>query len=191
MKYLFLVNPCAGGGKGKLVWQQVNSFLAAKFSIRFDHVVSQYAGHPRYLAMQAAQRTDLDCLVVVGGDGTLHEAITGLMESQQEKPFLVAYIPAGTSNDFARGYGISTKPLQALQQILTNQHAHVINIGHYHDACRQHSSITSESASMQRSCTPPITRVPRTSSTTTTWEPFPTFLRPSMFSSPNRPSRSR
>lgn len=141
MNYLFLVNPCAGGGKGKLVWQQINTFLAANRQIQFDHVISQYAGHPRELAMQAAQQTDRDCLIVVGGDGTLHEAITGLMKSQQKDPLPVAYIPAGTGNDFARGYGISTKPLQALQQILTNQHAHVINIGHYYDVGRQRSGI--------------------------------------------------
>lgn len=141
MKYLFLVNPCAGGGKGKLAGQQISNYLAANPRLHFDHTISQYAGHPRELARQATQRTDLDCLVVVGGDGTLHEAITGLIESQQKQPLPVAYIPAGTGNDFARGYGISTKPLQALKKIFNNQHAHVINIGYYRDARRQQRGI--------------------------------------------------
>lgn len=141
MKYLFLVNPCAGGGKGKLVWQQLTPLLTDSSQGQFDHVISRHAGQPRDLAMQAAQRSDLDCLIVVGGDGTLHEAITGLIESPREKLLPVAYIPAGTGNDFARGYGISTNPAQALQQILTNRHPHTINIGHYRDLHRQQSGI--------------------------------------------------
>ena len=90
MKYLFLVNPCAGGGKGKLAWQQISNYLTANPRLQFDHTISRYAGHPRELAKQATQRTDLDCLIVVGGDGTLHEAITGLVESQQKQPLPVA-----------------------------------------------------------------------------------------------------
>ena len=36
-----------------------------------------------------------------------------------KKPLAVGYIPAGTGNDFARGYGISMHPQRALNQILT------------------------------------------------------------------------
>lgn len=133
MKYLFIINPCAGGGKGKTAWSKVQAQLAATPGIQFDCITSRYVGQPRELAAQAAQRNDLDCLVVVGGDGTLHEVITGLMTVQQDDPLPVAYIPAGTGNDFARGYGITTDPRQALVQILTNQRTHRINIGHYHD----------------------------------------------------------
>lgn len=133
MKYHFIINPCAGGGKARTAWHQVQTALAAKPGIQFDHATS----HPRKLAIQAVQRGDCDCLVVVGGDGTLHEVITGLIATQQEEPLPVAYIPAGTGNDFARGYGIATDPRQALDQILTNQRPHWINIGHYYDFSRE------------------------------------------------------
>lgn len=115
MKYCFLVNPCAGSGKGKLAWQQIHSYLV-KTGINYDYLLSQHPGHPRRLAAQlASNRGQTDCLVVVGGDGTLHEVITGLLETPQREQLPVAYIPAGTGNDFARGYGISVKPLQALR----------------------------------------------------------------------------
>ena len=136
MKYHFIINPCAGGGKARTAWQQVQAALTATPEVEYDHVTSRFAGQPRELAIQAAQRGDCDCLVVVGGDGTLHEVITGLMTTRQDDPLPVAYIPAGTGNDFARGYGISTDPRQALGQILTTRRAHRINIGHYHDASR-------------------------------------------------------
>lgn len=139
MKYCFLVNPCAGSGKGKLVWQQVNAYLV-KTNINYSYLLSKYPGHPRTLAEElASKRHQYDCLVVIGGDGTLHEVITGLIETPQSTQLPVAYIPAGTGNDFARGYGISAKPLVALGQILNNQQPHLINIGKYHDtASGQH-----------------------------------------------------
>lgn len=66
---------------------------------------------------------------MIGGDGTLHEVMTALIEAHQVQPIPVAYIPAGTGNDFARGYGISTNPSQALHQILHNDCVHTINVG--------------------------------------------------------------
>lgn len=139
MKYCFLINPCAGSGKGKSVWQQVNAYLV-KAGIDYSYLLSKYPGHPRTLARQlASEHHRVDSLVVVGGDGTLHEVITGLIEIPQATKLPVAYIPAGTGNDFARGYGIATKPLAALDQILNNQQPHLINVGKYHDmASGQH-----------------------------------------------------
>lgn len=51
MKYHFIINPCAGGGKARTAWHQVQTALAAKPGIQFDHATSQYAGHPRKLAI--------------------------------------------------------------------------------------------------------------------------------------------
>ena len=40
-------------------------------------------------------------LVVIGGDGTLHQVVSSLQESEKNIP--LGYIPAGSGNDFARG----------------------------------------------------------------------------------------
>lgn len=141
MKYLFLINPCAGGGNGKVVWQQIRSYLSDNPQIQYEYLISKSVGHPQELATQAARRSDIDCLIVIGGDGTLHEAVTGLVAAKESTPLPVGYIPAGTGNDFARGYGISTEPLEALQQILTNRQVRVINLGHYYDQSRHVSGI--------------------------------------------------
>ncbi|WHO86515.1 diacylglycerol/lipid kinase family protein [Limosilactobacillus oris] len=132
MRYLFLINPHSGSGKGMTVWQKVHHYLASQ-QIDYRYVFSKYPGHPRKLAARCSQRRPaIDCLVVIGGDGTLHEAFSGLLMT--EAPSCpIAYIPAGTGNDFARGYRISTKPLVALQQILNNRQLHPINVGCYRD----------------------------------------------------------
>ncbi len=47
-------------------------------------------------------------LVVIGGDGTLHQVVSELQLEQQQIP--VAYIPAGSGNDFARSIELPREP---------------------------------------------------------------------------------
>ena len=113
-KYLFLINPAAGSGKAANVWRMLQTLLA-KVNVDYDFCFSKHPGHPRAIARVTGKQRKYDCLVVVGGDGTLHEAIDGLYQQAKHEKLMVAYIPAGTGNDFARGYGISTDPQIALQ----------------------------------------------------------------------------
>lgn len=131
MNYIFLINPRAGSGKGQQVWEKIRTYLT-NTSISYQAVESKQVGQPRDLAEEIANHhPDNSCLVVIGGDGTLHEAMTGLVAANQKHRLPLAYIPAGTGNDFARGYGISTQPLTAFQQIITNSHPHPINVGQF------------------------------------------------------------
>ena len=56
-------------------------------------------------------------LVAIGGDGTLHEAINGMMSRTDGKKIPVAFIPNGTGNDTCNSIGIATVE-QALSFIL-------------------------------------------------------------------------
>ena len=47
-------------------------------------------------------------LVAIGGDGTLHEAINGMMSRTDGKKIPVAFIPNGTGNDTCNSIGIAT-----------------------------------------------------------------------------------
>lgn len=138
MKYIFLINPRSGSGKGINVWQKISAYLATT-SISYRAVISKQAGQPRNLAKNIANKQlHNSCLVVIGGDGTLHEAVTGLLEARTTKKLPFAYILAGTGNDFARGYGISFQPLIAFQQIINARQARLINLGHFYN--RQNNS---------------------------------------------------
>lgn len=59
---------------------------------------------------------DYDLLAVSGGDGTLNEAVNGIMESGITSPF--GYIPCGSTNDFSYSLGIPIKPLRAAGAIV-------------------------------------------------------------------------
>ena len=56
------------------------------------------------MAALAADSGKYDYMLCSGGDGTLNETLTGLM--QAERPIPLGYIPCGSVNDFARSIGI-------------------------------------------------------------------------------------
>ena len=60
-----------------------------------------------------------DRIVAFGGDGTLNEVINGVMRLA-ERPVL-GYIPAGTTNDFAAGLGLSRNVVKAAETVLTGE----------------------------------------------------------------------
>lgn len=142
MYYQILVNPRAGGGRGESTWHMVAKCLN-QLKISYQVRISKYPGHPQKLARTIAQNhlATQTCLIVIGGDGTLHESISGLLQLPLRHQLPVGYIPAGTGNDFARGYGISSQPLQALKQILLNHSPRLINIGRYRDTGTGHHGI--------------------------------------------------
>lgn len=60
-----------------------------------------------------------DTVVCAGGDGTLSETINGVL-SIEKRP-AVGYIPSGTTNDFAKSWGIPTTPLEAARAIVSTE----------------------------------------------------------------------
>jgi YegS/Rv2252/BmrU family lipid kinase len=71
------------------------------------------AGEAEPLARQAAA-TELDLLLVIGGDGTLRDAAAGL-DGTDSTRLSVGLIPAGTGNDLARTLRLPRDPRKALK----------------------------------------------------------------------------
>lgn len=98
-KLLFIYNPHAGKGRarGKLAGM-LNAFTRAGW------LVTAYPTQGPGDAVKAAKElsTQYDRVAVCGGDGTLHEVITGLMSLPESARPPIGYLPAGTTNDFAR-----------------------------------------------------------------------------------------
>lgn len=132
-KYFYVIyNPVAGSGTARAVWKIISAKLA-DLGVAYELYESQYPRHTVQLAQQIAlgDLKENAVLLVMGGDGTLNEAITGLHLSGNPQHLPVAYIPAGSGNDFARGVGLSQKPLVALQQVLDATEPLPLDIGTY------------------------------------------------------------
>ncbi len=68
-----------------------------------------------------------DLVIARGGDGTLNEVVNGIMKSGNIRP--VGYIPAGTTNDFAKTMNIPVDAKQALELILNSEpHNHDLGV---------------------------------------------------------------
>ena len=71
-----------------------------------------------------------DLLVCSGGDGTLDEVVTGIMQSNKLVP--VGYIPAGSTNDFANSLGIP-KNMKAAAETVVDGRLFACDIGAFND----------------------------------------------------------
>ena len=122
---LFVYNPQAGKGtlRGKI------SDVLEVFR-RKDMVVTVFptvgAGDAYQLIKQHG--AEFDRVICAGGDGTLHEAVHGLMEIPEEKRPGCGYIPTGTVNDFANGIKLPKRVISAAE-VAAGDRCHAYDVG--------------------------------------------------------------
>ena len=96
MKHYILVNPVSGNRKG-LKHGIVIKKLLKKYNIEATIVVSEYPGHLTKIAKDLSSKHDCR-FYSVGGDGTLNEIVTGIINTNSE----IVVVPCGTGNDFVK-----------------------------------------------------------------------------------------
>lgn len=92
-----------------------------------DWTGTVYPTHATELARKAAEE-GYDLVVAMGGDGTMHEVLNGLMQVPAEKRPAMGVVPVGSGNDFAHACGISPNPEEALRQALSGS-PQMVDIG--------------------------------------------------------------
>jgi diacylglycerol kinase (ATP) len=97
-----IINPRAGRGRGRRYARRLRHYLE-RSGLRFRASFSRSQGDVERQAMLAC---DSGCrhVVVVGGDGTLHEAVNGILKAGTEAA--LGLIPLGTGNDFAKAVNL-------------------------------------------------------------------------------------
>ena len=116
---LLIANPVALSGAAEAKAEQAVTLLEARgadITLQF----TEAAGHAVQLAADAG---DYDTLIVLGGDGVVHEAANGLMQLPREQRPVFGHIPVGSGNDYARTLGMSENFVMALDQLVK---AHVV-----------------------------------------------------------------
>lgn len=112
-KMLFIFNPFSGKAqiKSKL-FEIIDVFVKGGYEVIVHP--TQAVGDGFEKTKELAPQVDL--VVCSGGDGTLDEVVSGLMEVDQRVP--IGYIPAGSTNDFANSLSISKDMVQAAKDII-------------------------------------------------------------------------
>ena len=100
----------------------------------YDIHISNYPGQLVPLATKVANEisSGTEYVIVVGGDGSLNQALNGVKNSKQPNTAL-AYFPAGTGNDFARAAKLETDPLKLIRHLKNNPTVTKVDCGKYHD----------------------------------------------------------
>jgi YegS/Rv2252/BmrU family lipid kinase len=104
MQFLLIWNPIAGRGRAE---SRVKEFMHAleQRGHSIELVVTKAEGEARKLGETVS--SDLDCIVIAGGDGTVNEVLNGLSDPSKV-PLL--HFPVGTANQLARTLGLPFEP---------------------------------------------------------------------------------
>ncbi|MFP6581431.1 MAG: diacylglycerol kinase family protein [Candidatus Hydrogenedentota bacterium] len=113
MKVRIIANPIAGGGRGKRLAEALRDTLNGNVDA-VELVLTKQAGDNEI----EAARPGADCVVAVGGDGSVNEVVNGLVDSDA----LLAILPAGTANVVARELDIPSDPNVVAKYIIAGNH---------------------------------------------------------------------
>ena len=117
MKTLFILNPAAQHGEcAKLT--PVLKRLATARNLDFEIAQTTHAGNAREIA-EGAKAFDL--VISVGGDGTTHEIVNGLMKiAEDERPVYTA-LPCGSGSDFCRTIAMPLDFTIAFEEVMNGR----------------------------------------------------------------------
>ena len=125
----FIVNLIAGKAEiGEHLGEVIEEFNKSDYEV-VVHVTQN--SMDAIIAASYASENDFDMIVCAGGDGTLSQCIQGVIKSNIQIP--VGYIPAGSTNDFARSLGIPRVTMDAVERI-TSTEPTLCDIGQFNDS---------------------------------------------------------
>lgn len=115
-KLLFIYNPCAGKGK---IRSRLLDIIGVFADAGYEVTVHPTKGKWDAKCAVKEKKRRYDLLVCSGGDGTLDEVVAGMMECSKKIP--IGYIPAGSTNDFARSLGLPKNMVQAAKTVVNGR----------------------------------------------------------------------
>lgn len=125
-KWLLIVNPSSASATTGSSWKESEKILKDA-GLEVDVAPTEYAGHAITLVQESADQ-GYRKFISVGGDGTLHEVMSGLVRYADSRgvdlgDFTVAVLPYGTGNDWIRTPGVPQDMLEAAKCIIAGKTA--------------------------------------------------------------------
>ncbi len=119
-KMLFVMNPYAGMRKANRVVTDIIAIFN-RGGYQVDAYMTACQGDAIRVVRERA--ADVDVVVCCGGDGTFNETVSGLLSLGLQTP--LGYIPAGSTNDFAKTLGLTGSFVDAAKRIVQGSPVHV------------------------------------------------------------------
>lgn len=121
----FIVNPSSSSGNAARIWEHVTKKLA-KENISYNAHLTDGPGAATRFAREICASETNPTIVVIGGDGSVNETMCGITDFSK---VTFGYIPAGSSNDFARDLDLTSDYKKALDAILNPSEYIMLDIG--------------------------------------------------------------
>ena len=116
MKYHVIANPVAGKKNSSKNLKTVETLLKER-GVEYEIHLSRAKRDATEIARQLTQAGETE-LIALGGDGTLHEVLNGIVEPKNCR---LGLIPSGTGNDFAERLNVPLDAEKALNLILEGE----------------------------------------------------------------------
>ena len=119
--FFIVINPSSGNTNFKKSWETITHFLKLK-KINFSYSFTEYRKHEVILVDKAIKQGYRN-IISVGGDGTLHHVVNGIMKQRYIKTSKIklGVIPLGTGNDWIKTYGIPLSIKKSINIIISNK----------------------------------------------------------------------
>ncbi|MFN8386497.1 MAG: diacylglycerol kinase family protein [Anaerolineales bacterium] len=124
-KIKIILNPMADMGNAWRVARDLRSITEQHGNVTWSGTV--YPGHAIELAREASEE-GYDRIIAMGGDGTVHEVVNGIMQAPENKRPVLGVVPVGSGNDFAHGIGATKQSDKALRRALDGE-ASTVDLG--------------------------------------------------------------
>lgn len=134
MKPLVVVNPTSGGGATGRTWRAMRGTIEAALG-PVEVATTERAGHATDLAREAALAGH-PLVIAIGGDGTIHEAVNGLMQAKaggygtKADAVQLGIIGQGTGGDFRKSLGLEHR-LDRYLDAIKSGHETPIDVGKF------------------------------------------------------------
>ena len=115
--WFIIANPISGNRNFSKQWKEIQQLLNNK-KIDFSFAFTKFSKHEIELVDTAIQQ-GFRSIISIGGDGTLHNVVNGIMTQRYAKTsdITIAVIPQGTGNDWIKTYNIPNSVKKAIEII--------------------------------------------------------------------------
>lgn len=134
--FFLIVNCYANHGRSQKIWETIKDELNTR-QVQYSFKLTRHSGDAREIANSFVSKLNTAdqnkyVILVVGGDGTLNDALNGIKDAKTvDLP--LSFIPSGNNNSFARGIGLAKTPVSALKQTLNAQDTVYYDVGYYQE----------------------------------------------------------
>ena len=127
---LVIANPTAGRGRNAVLPRLVRALTASGLAHQVEP--TRWAGHASELARTAVTQREFRYVVAVGGDGTVHEVVNGLVDAETGTPHrddvVLGVVAGGSGCDFIRTFGLDRSP-EVVARHLTGETTMPVDLG--------------------------------------------------------------